>query len=65
MEVTQDKSLMDVKRVTEQVSKRERLQAASPISLAENWADQLHIDAKDVMHFFRGCVLRYLMSVGD
>ncbi|BAL23677.1 hypothetical protein AZKH_1355 [Azoarcus sp. KH32C] len=46
------KSLMDVKRVTEQATKREHLQAVTPASLAEKWADQLHIDAKDVMRFF-------------
>lgn len=46
------KSLIDVKRVTEQASKREHLQAMSPAELAAKWAEQLGVAPHEVLRYF-------------
>lgn len=46
------KSLIDVKRVTEQASKRGHLQGVSPPELTAKWAGQLGVETSEVMRFF-------------
>lgn len=46
------KSLIDVKRVTEQASRREHLQGVSPPELAAKWAEQLGVEPAVMMRYF-------------